>query len=71
MNFTYLCVCISQRRNVRPYCWRNMQYNQMTSVNSCGLSVVRTKNVLKISNNRQQEGPAVRCRLIKIIAYML
>ena len=35
------------------------------------LPVLRTTNVLRITNNKQREGPAVRCSMIKIIAYML
>ena len=46
MNRTYLCVGWSQRFNVCPYCWRSMRCNQMITVNSRGLSVVRTENVL-------------------------
>ena len=33
--------------------------------------VLRTTNVLQITNNRQREGPAVKCRLMKIIVYLL
>ena len=50
----YLYVRISQRPNMCLYCWRSMQYNQMTTVNSPGLSAVRTTNVLKISKNIQR-----------------
>ena len=35
------------------------------------LPVLRKTNVLQITKNIQREGPAVQCRLIKIIAYML
>ena len=45
--------------------------NQTTTVNSRGFNGLAKKNVLKIIKNRQREGPVVRCRLIKIIAYML
>ena len=35
------------------------------------LTVLRTINILQITKNRQREGPAIWCRLIKITAYML
>ena len=65
-----LCIYITKTQRF-SYCWRSMQYNQMKTVNSRGLSVLRTTNVFKIKNIRQREGPAVRCRFNKIIAYML
>ena len=71
MHCTHLFFGRRQRRNVCPYFWRSMQYNQITTVNSRGLSVVRMKMHCKYVNNIQLEGPAVQCRLIKIIAYML
>ena len=46
MNPTYLFFCRSRRRNVCPYCWKSMQCYQITTVNSRGLLVVRTTNLL-------------------------
>ena len=46
MNCTYLCVSWSRRRNGCPYCSENMWWKKNTTVNSSGLSAVRTANVL-------------------------
>ena len=46
----------SRRRNVCQYFWRSMQYNETKTVNSRGLPVLRTTNVLRIRMNRQREG---------------
>ena len=46
MNLTYLFVGIRRRRNVCLYCWQSMRCYQIITVNSRGLSFVRTTNVL-------------------------
>ena len=65
-NFTYPCVGRQQRHNVCPYYWRSMWFNKITTVNSRGLSVIRTKNVLKYVTNQQREGPEVINAINKI-----
>ena len=59
MNCTYHCVGRGRRRNVCPYCWQSMWCNKIITVNSRGLSVVRTTHVLNYVNNQQREGPPV------------
>ena len=66
IQWTYLCVGRWQRRKVCLYCWKNMWWNNTTTLNICGLLVIRTKIYCKYVNNRQREGPAVFDAIKKI-----
>ena len=71
MNCTKLCVCRSLKRNVCPYYWRSMRCNQIKTWTVVVYLSLERKMYCEYLNNRQHEGPEVRCRPIKIIAIML
>ena len=71
INCTYLCFIWWRRRNVRQNCWKICdKIKQQTWIVAVYWSLVQ-QMYCKYLNNRQREVPAVRCRLMKIISYML